>query len=44
MTKSLLEIERAEKIEATTCSASFNFYFERITLDNAPNEEGKTMG
>ena len=33
--------ERAEKIVAYLIDAAFDFFFDRFTLDNAPNEEAK---
>ncbi len=41
MTKILPDSERAEKIVAQQSDAAFDFYFDRITLDNTPTEEAK---
>ena len=41
VTKSLPEIEKAEKIVAYLTGAAFNFYFDRFTLDNGPIDEAK---
>ncbi len=41
VTKSLPDIEKAEKIVAYLTGAAFDFYFDRFTLDIAPTEEGK---
>ena len=41
VTKSLPDIEKAEKIVSYLTGAAFNFYFDRFTLDNAPNETAK---
>ncbi len=41
VTKCLPDSERAEKIAAYLSEAAFDFYFDRFTLDNAPNEETK---
>ena len=41
VTKILPDSERAEKIVAQQSDAAFDFYFDRITLDNTPTEEAK---
>ncbi len=43
VTKSLPDIEKAEKIVAYLTGAAFDFYFDRLTLDNAPTEEATTQ-
>ncbi len=40
----MLDSERAEKIVAYLSDASFDFYLDRTTLDNAPTEETKYYG
>ena len=44
VTKSLPDNEMAEKIVAYLSGAAFDFYFDRLSLDNATAEEAKQYG